>query len=125
MKNLLNVSNHNLGLNQLQELQEKGFDVIELSDELKKAWGQLTPENYMTICSNVVDYAEENNCKALHVAGFAPAVVALCADIKPEYPVFYAYSCRVAVEIVQDDGSVLKDSKFTHQGFYEYPRVKR
>lgn len=66
MKKLLNVSNHVLGLNQLQELQDKGFDVVELPDNLKSIWGQLTPDNYLSTCNDIVTFAEENGIEGFH-----------------------------------------------------------
>ena len=36
MKNLLNCSNHVLGLNQITELQNKGYVIVELSKEMIK-----------------------------------------------------------------------------------------
>ena len=123
MKKLLNVSNHVLGLNQLQELQDKGFDVVELPDNLKAVWGQLTPDNYLSVCNDVVAFAEENGIEAFHVAGFPAAVTALCIDIYPTTPIFYAYSERMSIEEPQPDGSVVKKNVFKHKGFYPYVRI--
>ena len=123
MKRMLNVSNHVLGLNQLQELETMGYVVVELSDELKKQWAQLTPDNYLKVCNDVVAFAEENNVEAFHLAGFPAAVTALCIDIYPTTPIFYAYSERVSVEEAQPDGSVIKKNIFKHKGFYPYVRI--
>ena len=119
MKKLLNVSNHVLGLNQLQELETMGYVVVELSDELKKQWGQLKPDNYPQICNSVIQYAEDNNCEALHVAGFAPAVNLICLDC-PDTSIFYAYSEREVVEVPKEDGTVEKKAIFKHKGFFRY-----
>lgn len=123
MKNLLNCSNHVLGLNQITELQNKGYVVIELPEELKKQWGQLNPENYVEVCNNIVTFMEENNCTGIHLAGFPAAVTPLCIDLKPEVEVMYAYSERDVVE-VEIEGQVVKKSIFTHKGFYPYIRTK-
>lgn len=123
MKKLLNVSNHVLGLNQIAELQEKGFVVVELPDNLKSVWAQLTPENYLSVCNDVVTFAEENGIEGFHIAGFPAAVTALCIDLKPTVPVYYAYSERVSVEEPQPDGSVVKKNIFKHKGFYQYVRI--
>lgn len=123
MKNLLNCSNHVLGLNQLQELQNKGYDVIELSEELKKAWGQLTPSNYVQVCNDIVEYMEENNCTGIHLAGFPPAVTLLCIDLNANTEVLYAYSERKTVE-VEVEGQIVKKSIFEHKGFFKYIRSK-
>ena len=123
MKKLLNCSNHVLGLNQLQELQNKGYDVVELSDDLKKVWGQLNPENYAEVCNNVVEFMEQNNCEGIHLAGFPAAVTLLCIDLNPTVEVLYAYSERDVVEI-EVEGQIVKKSIFTHKGFYPYIRTK-
>nr|DAN71811.1 MAG TPA: hypothetical protein [Caudoviricetes sp.] len=123
MKNLLNCSNHVLGLNQITELQNKGYVVIELPEELKKQWGQLNPENYVEVCNNIVTFMEENNCTGIHLAGFPAAVTLLCIDLNPEVEVIYAYSERNVVE-VEVEGQVVKKAIFSHKGFYPYIRSK-
>ena len=123
MKKLLNCSNHVLGLNQLAELETMGYVVVELPDTLKSVWGQLTPDNYLRVCNDVVAFAEENGIEAFHVAGFPAAVTALCIDIYPTTPIFYAYSERMSIEEPQPDGSVVKKNVFKHKGFYPYVRI--
>jgi hypothetical protein len=123
MKKMLNCSNHVLGLNQLKELEEKGYIVVELSDELKSKWGQLNPENYMSVCNDIVSFMEENDCSGIHLAGFPAAVTLLCLDLNADVEVVYAYSERNTVE-VEIDGQVVKKSVFTHKGFFPYIRNK-
>ena len=123
MKKMLNCSNHVLGLNQLKELEEKGYIVVELSDELKSKWGQLNPENYMSVCNEIVSFMEENDCSGIHLAGFPAAVTLLCLDLNADVEVVYAYSERNTVE-VEIDGQVVKKSVFTHKGFFPYIRNK-
>lgn len=123
MKKMLNASNHTMGLNQIKELEDKGYVIVELSDELKKQWGQLTPSNYVQVCNSIVDYMEENGCTGIHLAGFPPAVTLLCADLNADVEVLYAYSERDTVE-VEIDGQVVKKSIFTHKGFFPYIRNK-
>ena len=123
MKKMLNCSNHVLGLNQLKELEEKGYIVVELSDELKSKWGQLNPENYISVCNDIVNFMEENDCSGIHLAGFPAAVTLLCIDLNADVEVVYAYSERNTVE-VEIDNQVVKKSIFTHKGFYPYVRNK-
>ncbi len=123
MKRILNASNHVMGLNQIKELEEKGYVLVELSPELKTKWGQLTPDNYVQVCNEVVNFAEENNCSAFHLAGFPAAVNLICLDLKADIPVFYAYSERDVVEI-EVEGQIVKKSIFTHKGFFPYIRSK-
>ena len=120
MKKLLNCSNHVLGLNQLAELQEKGYIVVELPEELKKAWSQLKPDNYPQVCNDIIQYAEDNQCEAMHLAGFPAAVSLICLDTNKDYPLFYAYSERESIEIEKEDGSIEKKNIFKHKGFFRY-----
>ena len=124
LQNLLNCSNHTLGLNQIEELKEKGYQVVELSDELKKAWAQLTPDNYLYVCNDVIDYMEQTNCRALHLAGFPPAVNVICLDLNSWIEIFYAYSEREVIEVSKEDGTVEKKAVLKHKGFYKYIRSK-
>lgn len=119
MLRMLNVSNHVMGLEQLEEIHNMGYDLIELPDELKARWGQMKPDNYARVCNDIVAWAEENNIQSMHLAGFAPAVVLICMDID-RIPLYYAYSERVSIDIPQPDGSIKKDSKFKHLGFFKY-----
>jgi len=119
MLRMLNVSNHVMGLDQLEEIHNLGYDLIELPEDLKVRWGQMKPENYGRVCNDIIAWAEENNIQSMHLAGFAPAVVLICADID-RIPLYYAYSERVSVDIPQPDGSIKKDSKFKHLGFFRY-----
>ena len=124
MKNMLNLSNHTLGLNQIEELEKMGYVIVELSPELKAKWGQLTPFNYREVCNEAIEYGEQNNCTALHVAGFPAAVNLICQDLLPSTPAYYAFSERQTVE-VEVEGQVVKKSIFKHIGFFEYDKPKR
>ena len=109
-----------MGVNQLDDIHNLGYDLVELPEDLKKAWGQLEPTNYPMVCNEIMDWAQENEISAFHLAGFAPAVTLICMDVKSDFPVYYAYTARVSVDIPQPDGSIKKESKFTHGGFFRY-----
>ena len=119
MLKLLNVSNHVMGLEQIKELEEKGYIIVELPEDLKSRWSQMDPETYARTCNDVVEYAELNGINAMHLAGFPPAVVLICMDID-RIPLYYAYSERVSIENVKEDGSVEKRNVFKHKGFFRY-----
>ena len=118
MKKILNVSNHVLGLDQIKELAEKGYEVVELSQELKTQWAQLNPETYVDVCNQVTSFADKVGASAMHIAGFPAAVTYVVS--KNIMPFYYAYSERVSIEEPQEDGSVLKKNVFRHKGFYQY-----
>ena len=114
---ILNLSNHTLTEQQMIELQEKGYKVIELDQEDKTAWGQLTPHNYKEITNRIFDKYDVN---AFHTAGF-PAGVNYAVDLarKLNKQSFYSFSVRNCVEKKQG-GVVLKNYIFKHEGFFEY-----
>lgn len=119
MKRLLNCSNHVMGLEQIRELENKGYVIVELPEDLKKRWAQMDPETYGRTCNDIIEWAEENDINAMHLAGFPAAVVLVCADID-RIPLYYAYSERVSIEETLEDGSVVKKNVFRHKGFYQY-----
>lgn len=119
MKKILNVSNHTLGLDQLQELAMMGYQVVELPEELKKEWAQLSPDTYHGVCNKIRNFMAENHVDATHVAGF-PAAVNYFVKNSIVFDNYYAYSERVSVEETLADGSVVKKNVFKHKGFYKY-----
>lgn len=113
---LLNLSNHALTIEQINELDQQGYnEVVELDQKDKKAWGQLTPNNYKEICDNIMS---KYKADAIHLAGFPPATVyvATIASV----PCLYAYSERNCIETPLADGSIDKRYIFKHQGFFNY-----
>lgn len=119
MKKILNVSNHTLGLDQLQELAMLGYQVVELPEDLKKEWTQLSPDTYHEVCNRIKKYMVDNHVDATHVAGF-PAAVNYFVKNSIVFDNYYAYSERVSIEEPQPDGSVIKKNVFKHKGFYKY-----
>lgn len=115
MKNLLNLSNHNLTEFQLKELEEKGFSVLELDTNDKKIWGQLNPTNYKETCDRIL---KKYKVEAYHIAGFAPAVVYI---VNKASLCFYAYSERKSIE-KEINGIITKTSVFEHKGFFMYEK---
>lgn len=115
---LLNLSNHKLTETQLKEISEMRCEVVELDQEDKQKWGQLTPDNYRKICDEILI---KYNVEAYHLAGF-PAAVVYVSNIMENC--FYAYSERNSIEVQNPDGTVEKKVVFEHKGFYRYPNPK-
>lgn len=114
---ILNLSNHTLTEQQMIELQEKGYEVIELDQEDKTAQGQLTPFNYKEITDRIFS---KYDVDCFHTAGF-PAGVNYAVDkaCKLNKISLYSYSVRNCTEKKQG-GVVLKNYIFKHEGFFEY-----
>lgn len=121
MSKFLNISNHTLSFEQVEELKAKGFDeIVELPAELKAAWAQCNPESYRDLCKKIKDFMKENGITSAHLAGFPAAVSYMCVKPVRGTAFFYAFSERVSVEETQADGSVVKKNVFKHKGFFEY-----
>lgn len=115
MKKILNVSNHKLTDDQINELSEKDIEVVELDELDKRLWSQLTPNNYRLIADSILNkYAVD----LYHLAGFPAAVVYVCNQ--KQNKCYYAFSERCSIEELQADGSVVKKNVFKHKGFYLY-----
>lgn len=115
MNYLLNVSNHNLTKEQIEELNKRGYQVIEMQEKDKLAWGQLNPSNYKEIADRIL---KNYGVEAYHVAGFAPAVAYFVS--KADF-CFYAYSERKSIE-KEVNGVITKTSIFEHKGFFMYEK---
>lgn len=113
---ILNLSNHTLTVEQTNELDQQGYnEIVELSAEDKKLWGQLVPDTYKEVCDNIL---AKYKADAIHLAGFPPATVYVA--LKALVPCLYAYSERNCVETPMPDGSIDKRYIFKHLGFYRY-----
>lgn len=119
MKKLLNLSNHILSNVQVKELNEKGYEIVELDSEEKEVWGQLNPDNYVDVCEHIVKKYYEQGIRSLHVAGF-PAAVSYITKCFPIMECLYAFSERKSIEKTNEKGEVIKTNVFVHKGFYPY-----
>lgn len=122
MKKMLNLSNHVLTQEQVKEIYDMGYEIVELTPEDKKIWGQLNPDNYSDAVFRIMEDEDTRyQVEAYHIAGFPPAVViAACTANGLGLPSYYAYSERQSVEEKQSDGSIKKTNVFKHKGFFLY-----
>lgn len=126
MEKFLNISNHVLTKEQINNLQDSfdwNLEIVELPKKLKKAWGNLTPNNYEDVCDEIIDYMLKEDICYAHLAGFTPAVVYIniAAQYASEEGVcfYYSFSERVSEE-KEINGEIVKTSVFKHRGWYEY-----
>ena len=117
---LINVSNHTLSAEQV-----KDFDmVVELPQELKVMWGQITPEAMVSTVEAINEFIKNtrkdhyNTNFNVHIAGHAAACYQL-ANLTTEMCIF-AHSVRNSIEEVQEDGSTIKKAIFKHTGWFTY-----
>ena len=118
MKKILNLSNHKLTEQQINELKEMGYEVVELDIIDKKFWGQLTPWDYKPTCNDIL---KRYNVDSYHLAGFPPAVTYIA--LKTEKPCYYAYSQRKVEEKKDETGKIIKVAIFEHKGFFLYDNI--
>lgn len=129
MVKFLNISNHNLTDEQVNDLKKNIFKseevkIVELPKHLKEVWGQLNPSNYEDVCNEISKFIVKERISYCHLAGFAPAVVYLCQldiynGLSNDVFFFYSFSERVSEE-KEINGEVIKTSKFQHKGWYRY-----
>ena len=122
MKRILNVSSHSFTEDQQKELREKYYEVVELSEDLKKKWGSINIGSLLEVVDSICDFAKENNIHVAFVAGQL-AANGLLVDLLRNYNIksVFAFTDRVSEEVRQEDGSVKKVSVFKHRGFFYYP----
>lgn len=118
--NLVNVSNHKLTAE-----QTVGFTkIVDLPEELKKEWANITPENIEAVIANVHSWIREQGEHfetVIHIAGQMSAVHVLLTLLQAsEYTCVYSFTERVSEDIPQEDGSVKKIISFKHKGWVEY-----
>lgn len=126
MKKILNVSNHTLTNEQIEDLKKRygSIEIFELPSDLKRLWSNLTPENYRNVCNDIDEYIGNKFIDVVHLVGFIPAVHYLLKInefyIDEETIEFiYSYSERKSIE-KEVNGEVVKTSVFQHKGWYEY-----
>lgn len=117
----LNISNHPLTTEQIEELKSYGVqEIIELPNCFKTDWAQLNPANYKQICGELRLFMKENDIWDAHLAGFPAAVNYLCLKPMRGQSFYFAFSERQSKEEVLPDGSVKKTNLFVHRGFFPY-----
>lgn len=123
MKRFLNVSNHALTNDQEEELKEKEFEIIELPENIKRSWGEITPENLLYVVKDVFDFVKESSINVAMVAGQNAACNLLISQLDTGVcESVFSYSKRIVTEeAVLETGKVIKRSEFKHEGFYFYP----
>ena len=124
-KIFINATNHALTQAQLQDVAEKGFEVMELTAGLKAYWGACTASNWKIIYEEFIAFVDGLAMEkggadiAAMIAGYAPLVYNCVADMTIDgHKALYADSKRESVEKTMEDGSVVKSNVFRHSGFY-------
>lgn len=117
-----NISNHALNKEQIGDIKRvlgENTVIVELPDDLKELWSNLTPENYQKVVTKIKIFMHKNGIFNAHLAGFMPAVHSLLGWEDERRVFFYAFSERESVE-EEKDGIVVKKSVFKHRGWYRY-----
>lgn len=115
-----NISNHQLTKEQIDDLKNMFQDdvtIMELPEEIKKEWSNLTPDTYICTVHKIINWIYEYQIRYARIAGFVPAVLTL-NDVRG-LKTFYSFFERVSEE-KEVNGEVIKVSKFQHKGWYRY-----
>lgn len=119
---ILNCSNHILNEEQIEDLEkcfpENTVKIVELPEDLKKKWSQLTPWDYKSTVKDILDMCDEEKINYIHLAGFMPAVLDMVSHGGYKH-FMYSYTERVSEE-KEVDGKIIKTAVFKHQGWFEY-----
>lgn len=118
---VLNCSNHTLTEKQIEDLEKtltSDIEIVELSEELKKEWGQSNPYTYRVTVKSILNFCDEQKIEYIHLAGFMPAVYDMLKHGGYKH-FFYSYTVRITEE-KEVNGEIIKTSKFKHEGWFEY-----
>lgn len=126
---LYNISNHVLTSEQVEDSMKRLAvqEIIELPEDIKKEFGNVTPDKINDIAKKIIDFVTKDNRNEeviVHLAG-QPALVVLLVNCFASINIktIYSFSERKSVETINGDGTVVKTNVFKHQGWYEYPTV--
>lgn len=118
---IVNITNHKLTVDQLEDLKSSGVtEIIELPETFKEAWGSMNPANWKFVCNDIEVFTKNIGAEVCLIAGYTPAVVYLAnSDLLRNVHKLYSHSDRVSVEKHNEDGTVVKTNVFKHVGFYD------
>ena len=126
MKKLFNVSNHVLTTEQVKDsINSLGVSkIIELPEEIKKEFANVTPGNLEKIAKNIINFVfEEKDSEdiIIHLAG-QQALITLLVNYftKMNIKTVYSFTKRVSTEKIDENGIVTKTLIFRHEGWYSY-----
>ena len=123
MNKIINLTQHSFTIDQLQDIESKGLDVVEIDQSFKSLLNfETLPETHIVRgrADDLSLIAEEAGASFAMIGG-APYLMAPLEEslfrrgIKP----LYAFSVRSSIERTKEDGTVEKLSIFKHLGFIE------
>lgn len=118
---LLKLLNHDLTEVQVNELKNNWnvTEIVTLSDENIKRFGQVTKENYKETIELINKEIKEIKPDIMFIQGQA-GVVHNVINANPKVTPLFAMTERISKETVNPAGTVTKTNIFQHQCFMEY-----
>lgn len=123
MKKIINLTQHQFTIDQLQDIESRGLEVVEVDQSFKSLLNFEALPDTQTIwekATTLSQIAKEAGASFAMIGG-APYFMSLLEKrlfdngVKP----LYVFSVRSSVERPKEDGTVEKLSVFKHLGFIE------
>ncbi len=119
------VLNHKLLYEQIKELEQFNFDVVNITDELKKEWELIEDTQKIDeLVNKILDFAKKNNCVNLVIQGYEPIVNKVINEFGIENCYYYENK-KYMEQMKRLDGSILEVPVERHGGFYNYKTKAR
>ncbi len=114
------VLNHKLLYEQIKELEQFNFDVINITDELRKRWENIEKtQEIKKLADDILKFAKDNDCINLVTQGYEPIVDIITQEFGLENCYYYKNK-KYMEQMKRADGSILEVPVERHGGFYNY-----
>lgn len=119
------VLNHKLLYEQIKELEQFNFDVVNISDELRDKWENIEKtQNINELTKEILEFAKTNDCTKLVIQGYEPIVSKITNEFGLEN-CYYYINKKYMEQMKRLDGSILEVPVERHAGFYNYKTKER
>jgi len=121
----INVTNHKLMRSQISDCEERGWEIIELPENLKEMWGNIPPDanklDVINFVKPIVGFINETlkNGGYILLAGDFGATFAVYRGVNQGITALQSTMDRSASEIENKDGSVRTVHTLRHVRFRE------
>ncbi len=120
LKKILVVLNHKLLYEQIKELEQFNFDIVNVTDELRDKWENIQQSKKIDeLTDEILDFAKKNNCVSLVIQGYEPIVTNIVNKFGAENCYYYKNK-KFMEQMKRLDGSVFDVPIERHGGFYNY-----
>lgn len=119
------VLNHKLLYEQIKELEQFNFDVVNITDELREKWENIEKTQKVDeLSEEILKFAKDNNCENLIIQGYEPIVSKITNEFGLEN-CYYYINKKFMEQMKRLDGSILEVPVERHGGFFNYKNNER